>query len=127
MATIEIAKDEVLADEAHALVYLSILNGIVLDCYQQNGFTEGYRNQIAVDLTVAANMLGLDPEDVLQKLVDAKVIDLSKDDEDTFERVRRVMQYSDRFSWDYMIDPDAYLTANMENDGTEVPITFTLS
>jgi hypothetical protein len=127
MATIEIAKDEVLADEAHALIYLSILNGIVYDCHQQNGFTEGYRNQVAVDLTVAAHMLGLDPDDVLQKLVDAKVIDLSKDDEDTFERVRRVMQYSDRFSWDYMIDPDAYLTANMENDGTEVPITFTLS
>ena len=127
MATIEIAKDEVLADEAHALVYLSILNGIIYDCYQQNGFTEGYRNQVAVDLTVAAHMLGLDPEDALQKLVDAKVIDLSKDDEDTFERVRRVMQYSDRFSWDYMIDPDAYLTANMENDGTDVPITFVLS
>lgn len=127
MATIEIAKDEVLADEEHALIYLSILNGIVYDCHQQNGFTEGYRNQIAVDLTVAAHMLGLDPEDVLQKLVDAKVIDLSKDDEDTFERVRRVMQYSDRFSWDYMIDPDAYLTANMENDGTDVPIMFVLS
>lgn len=127
MATIEIAKDEVLADEEHALIYLSILNGIVYDCYQQNGFTEGYRNQVAVDLTVAAHMLGLSPEDVLQKLVDAKVIDLSKDDEDTFERVRRVMQYSDRFSWDYMIDPDAYLTANMENDGTDVPIMFVLS
>lgn len=127
MATIEIAKDEVLADEAHALVYLSILNGIVYDCHQQNGFTEGCRNQVAVDLTVAAHMLGLDPEDVLKKLVDAKVIDLSKDDEDTFERVRRVMQYNDRFSWDYMIDPDAYLTANMENDGTEVPVTFVLS
>ena len=127
MATIEIAKDEVLADEAHALVYLSILNGIVYDCYQQNGFTEGYRNQVAVDLTVAAYMLGLSPEDVLQKLVDAKVIDLSKDDEDTFKRVRHVMWYTDRFSWDYMIDPDAYLTANMENDGTDVPITFVLS
>lgn len=125
MATIEITKDEALVDDAQE--YVDVLNGIVYSCCQQDGFTEGSRNKVAVDLTVAAHMLGLSPEDVLQKLVDAKVIDLSKDDEDTFKRVRHVMWYTDRFSWDYMIDPDDYFALSTENDGTEVPITFVLS
>lgn len=125
METIKIARDEVLTEEEQD--YVDILNGIVYDCYQQDGFTEGCRNQIAVDLTVAAHMLGLDPMLLLRKLVDAKVIDPTKDDEDTFERVSRVMLYSDRFGWDYMIDPEAYLAASMENDGTKVPVTFVLS
>ena len=125
METIKIAKDEAMVDDAQK--YVDVLNGIVYSCCQQDGFTEGSRNKVAVDLTVAAYMLGLDPELLLRKLIDTKVIDPSKDDEDTFKRVRHVMWYTNRFDWDYMIDPDDYFTLGTENDGTEVPVKFVLS
>lgn len=125
METIKIAKDEALVDDAQE--YVDVLNGIVYSCCQQDGFTEGTRNKVAVDLTVAAYMLDLDPELLLRKLIDAKVIDPAKDDEDTFKRVRHVMWYADRFSWDYMIDPDDYFTLGTENDGAEMPVKFVLS
>jgi len=125
MEFVYIAKDEVLCDEDEAQDYVNVLNGIVVDCFKNAGFSVGYRNTIAVDLTVSAYMLGLDPIDVLDKLVELKVINPEDDDETTCDRVRTVMDYKDRFDWDYMIDPEQY-----ERTGSEplvaIPITYIL-
>ena len=89
---------------------VNMLNGIVYDCQFENGYSEGWRNQVAVDLVVGCTLLGIEYEDVLDKLVDADVINPSiDDDEDTYRRFDRVMGYKDNFSWGWMVDPDAYM------------------
>jgi hypothetical protein len=113
MKTIEVKKDNVSCNKDMAEDYILTLNGIVFDCANSHlgtyrGFREGTRNTVAVDLTVCATMLGLDPEVVLDELTDLDVIDPTDDDEDTFERVKTVSDYKDRFSWDWMIDPSYY-------------------
>ena len=130
MEVIEIARDEVLADEDSVQDYVDLLNGIVWECANNFGFDRGSRNTIAVDLTVGAYMLGLDPVDVLGKLVGNNVIHLSDDDEDTYARVRTVMDYSRRFSWEWMIDPDMYVDIARINkiaDNGVMPVRFKLS
>lgn len=131
MKTVEIKKDNVLCNENMAEDYVLTLNGIVFDCANSHlgtyrGFREGTRNTIAVDLTVCATMLGLDPEEVLDELVDLDVIDPTVDDEDTFERVKTVSDYKDRFSLDWMIDLLYYFNVAAAalpvcNDGDELP------
>ena len=130
MEVIEIARDEVLADEDSVQDYVDLLNGIVWECANNFGFDRGSRNTVAVDLTVAAYMLGLDPIGVLDKLIDRKVIHPSDDDEDTHVRVKTVMDYSRRFSWEWMIDPDMYVDIARINkiaDNGIMPVKFKLS
>lgn len=122
---IEIAKDECLCDEDDVQDYVDVLNGIVHECMLGN-FREGYRNQVAVDLTVAAYMLGLDANDVLNKLIEESVINPLVDDEDTCRRVETVLDYRRRFDWDYMIDPEHYTeVARAHADDIKVmPVQF---
>lgn len=122
---IEIAKDECLCDEDDVQDYVDVLNGIVYECVHDN-FREGYRNQVAVDLTVAADMLGLDANDVLNKLFKESVINPLDDDEDTCRRVETVLDYRRRFDWEYMIDPEHYVAvARAHADDIKVmPVQF---
>lgn len=122
---IEIAKDECLCDEDDVQDYVDVLNGIVHECMLSN-FREGYRNQVAVDLTVAAYMLGLDANDVLNKLIEESVINPLVDDEDTCRRVETVLDYHRRFDWEYMIDPETYTYA-ANNRHTTLPVEFRIS
>jgi hypothetical protein len=121
MKEIPIARDETLVDDAED--YAAVLNGIIDECYNHDGFRETTRNEIAVNLTVAAYCLGLDPIDVLDNLVEAKVIDPDVDDEDTWNRVRTIEDYADRFSWDWMLNP-MYYCHPVRND---IPIRYKLS
>lgn len=119
---IEIVKDECLCNEDDIQDYIDVLNGIVCECVRGN-FKEGYRNQVAVDLTVAAYMLGLDAELVLHELIVERVINPLDDDEDTLRRVETVLDYSHRFAWGYMIDPETYTHA--ANDwSSKLPVEF---
>lgn len=111
---IEITEDKCLCDEGLMQDYVDVLNGIVYDC-MYGGFSVGYRNQIAVDLAVAAYMLGLDAIQVLDWLVKYRVIDLCNDDEDTYRRVETVLDYKNRFDWDYMIAPNYYVNLAHEH------------
>lgn len=121
MKEIHIARDETLVDDAAD--YVAVLNGIVDECYNRSGFREGTRNEVAVNLTVSAYCLGLDPIEVLDQLVEAKVIDPRDDDENTWNRVRTIMDYAHRFSWDWMLNP-LYYCKPVRDD---IPIRYTLS
>ena len=89
--------------------YINLLNGIAYACQSYDEYSEGYRNTVAVDLTVGCYMLGLDAHEVLERFVIAGLIDPSKDDEAPVDRVNRVLDYRHKFDWDWMIDPDQYL------------------
>lgn len=121
-----ISLDDVVCDKMEAQDYVDVLNGIVHDC-GHGGFACGLRNQVAVDLTVCCHMLDLDPLFVLNYLIQEGVIDPSKDDEDTVERVERVMCYDSNFSWDYMINPEMYVKFAKENEGLIKPVEFFVS
>lgn len=124
---IEIKRESVeLVPKDKAQDYVDVLNGIVYDCYINCNFWQGYRNTVAVDLAVCCDLLGLDWEETLDKLVVEKVIDPNDDDEDTYKRVERVMDYSHSFDWDYMIDPERYVNLAKDEDD-RVPIRFVLS
>lgn len=125
---IEITKDGCLCDEENMQDYVDILNGIVYECYEHLGFEHGTRNTIAVDLTVAAHMLGLDATKVLDWLVEEDVINPCDDDEDTYRRVETVLDYKHRFSWNYMIDPSHYVFVAREhaNDIKDMPVQFVI-
>lgn len=128
METIHVTKDEALVDEDSLQDYVDLLNGIVYDC-SQGGYCEGNRNEIAVCLTVGAYSLGLDPLDVLDKLIKENVIDPRNDDEDPATRVRTIMDYERRFDWDWMLNPDYYagLGGKMLTDKDFVPkVLFSL-
>ena len=116
MEPIKVSIDEVLCDHDTAPQYAAVLNGIAWDCLHNHGFEQGWRNSVAVDLTVAATMLGLEPTEVLDKMVNEGIIDLGDDDEDTYQRVRTVEDYADRFDWDYMLHPDVYLSLGEIHD-----------
>ena len=116
MEPIKVSIDEVLCDRDMAKQYAAVINGIAWDCLHNHGFEQGWRNTIAVDLTVAAFMLGLEPTEVLDKMVEGNVINLDDDDEDTYVRVRNVEDYSHNFDWDYMLHPDVYLSLGEIHD-----------
>lgn len=90
--------------------YVDLLNGIAYACQRFDEYSEGNRNTIAVDLTVACYMLGLvDVLRILDMFVKASLIDPARDDEDPESRVYRVLEYRYKFDWDWMIDPEQYL------------------
>lgn len=100
-------KDEE-ADPGIAQWYVDVLNGLAYACYQYDEFSEGYRNTVALNLTVSSYMLGLDPIVVLDKFVELRLIDPKDDDEDTYGRVYKAEEYRYKFDKDYMIDTDTY-------------------
>lgn len=87
--------------------YTDVLNGVSWAC-QNGGYEQGRRNTIAVNLTVAAFMLGFDPIDVLMWFMDHGLILDDMDDQSPKVRVETVMDYANRFSWSWMIDPGEY-------------------
>lgn len=106
---IEVSKAKVRVDSKDLLNdYISMMNGIVYACSRYGKYRECYRNQIAVDLTVGSYMLGLDAFDVLNEFICADLVDPVSDDEEPSDRVDRVLNYTYRFDWDWMIDPDDY-------------------
>jgi len=125
MTVIEIPRDEVLIDEDSVGEYVDMLNGIVQWC-RGGGWTHGYRNTVAVDLTVGCVMLGLDPLEVLDKLVYADVIRSGEDDEDTAERIKKVMDYQALFDWEWMINPEMFVEEACEYGTKGMPIEFRL-
>lgn len=126
---IEIAKDECLCDEIDVKYYVDVLNGIAFTCASEGEFRAGNRNTIAVDLAVASHMLGLDANDVLEKLVKAGVINPCDDDEDTYRRVEKVLDYNSQFEWEYMIDPNYYVEKARARpiSVSKMPVSFHVS
>jgi len=124
--TYRIVADELVCQDTEAESYVAVLNGIVHDCYRNHAFQEGNRNNVIVDLTVAAYMLGLGVFDVLDKLVQNGVIDPDDDDEDPYDRAETVLLYDKSFSWDWMIDPDGWVTLAQEHAGEDNPVLFTI-
>ena len=61
-----------------------------------------------LNLVVSAWLAGLAVSRVLQILIDNDVIDINRDDENTWARVNRMLGYTHRFNYDYLIDPDTY-------------------
>ena len=106
-------KDDVCCEEEDIKDYVDLLNGISYAC-GNGAFKSGHRNQIVLDLTVASYKLGLDAIDVLAKFVERVLIDEHNDDEDTWDRVSRALEYHNRFSWQYMIDPEDF--CKLKND-----------
>ena len=87
-------------------------------CTHDDGFREGYRNTMIVDLTVSCSMLGIDELYVLRALNRASAIDYRDDDEDTEHRMSRVLEYQRSFDYDYMIDPDYYRDLGKQHSGS---------
>ena len=124
------AEKRILIDPDKALVsgddlvdYVDLMNGISYQC-ENNMFMRGYRNEIAVNLAVGSHMLGLEPMKVLDELTGMGVIDVGNDDEDTYDRVRRVLDYDRSFNWDYMIDPDYYANRGKDVEHDDVKVFF---
>ena len=124
--TYRIVADELVCQETEAADYVAVLNGIAHACYKNDAFQEGNRNNVIVDMTVAAYMLGLSAMDVLDKFIEHSIIDPSDDDEDTYDRVKTVLEYIQSFSWDWMIDPDGWVTLAQDYKGEDNPVLFAI-
>lgn len=119
--------DTLLADD-EVQDYIDLLNGISKFCSGE-GYNEGYRNEIIVNLTVGTYMLGLDPDDVLTDFNTTDLIDCSDDDEDPYTRMERVLGYTRRFCWDWMIEADWWRNfgaAAREDSTCYLPVRFEL-
>jgi hypothetical protein len=89
--------------------YANVLNGIFYELELGDGYTQGMRNAIIVDMVVSSYMLGLDPYDILNELINGvQLIDPEHDDELPTDRVGKVMNYTERFNCDWMIDSNYY-------------------
>lgn len=107
--------------------YVALLNGLAYDCQYLSGYTEGNRNTIAVDLTVGCHMLGLDPLGVLETFEHNGLISEFMDDEShPSKRIKTVLDYTDRFSWEWMIDADNFADNGRKVDEDEQFVTFKL-
>lgn len=126
MVEIRVSRDEAICGDDMVQDYVDLLNGIVFDCINHFAYSEGTRNEVAVDLTVASYMLGLDPEDTMRTLIKEHIIDPKDDDEDPMQRVRTVMDYADRFDWDWMLNPQYYVDRGIESRVLGLPIEFML-
>lgn len=89
--------------------YVDLLNGIAYACQMYDEYSQGSRNTVAVDLTVACYMLGLDAQQISDLFIKASLINPARDDEDPETRIDRVLNYRYKFDWDWMIDPEQYL------------------
>lgn len=115
-------------DKDTAQEYVDMMNGISYACHHYDEFSEGNRNRLAVDITVGSHKLGLDPFRMLDRFIDAGLIDPNRDDEDTEKRISNVLLYEKRFTWDWMIDPDEYVgyCHDFVYDPSELPLSFEL-
>lgn len=124
MRIIKVNPDRTVCDVDSSQDYLDVLNGISRFCSEYHGYSEGYRNEIAVNLTVSCYMLGLSVAEVLEIMEDEGLIDPKFDDEDPRVRVGRILNYADRFDWDYLLDPDTYLTMSYNRKDSEMVVLF---
>lgn len=123
---IDIAKDEVMCEEDEAKRYVDVLNGLSYHC-QEGGWRLGWRNEIAVNLTVSAYQLGLDAIEVLNKFIDNGLINPLNDDQSTFGRIGTVLDYHWDFSWSWMIDAADWEKLGKDHDNDELKLRFKLS
>lgn len=100
--------------ECDAQDLVDILNGISWFCQEDYGYAEGWRNELAVNLTAASHMLGLKPKEMFDQFVKEKLIDPENDDENPDYRISTIMDYESRFDWYWMITPEWY--ANLGRD-----------
>lgn len=103
---------------------LYTLNGLSIDC-QGGGFQEGSRNEIILDIVVCSELLGLNALDTITDFL-TTVIDPEKDDENTYDRAKRMLNYRGRFSYDYMLSPNYYYTVGLEREthGYDMKLKF---
>ena len=105
---------------------VDMLNGLALACDRYNEFQEGWRNKVIVDLVAGSTMVGLDAYDVFEVFVRNDLIDPREDDEDTYDRINRVMNYHRRFDWNWLISPEDYVDVAKNPDIPEGPVKFVL-
>ena len=122
---VTIDKDKTIADEDSVQDYLDVLNGIVTECHE-DGYRQGWRNEIIVNMVVSAYMLGLDPMQVLDLLKANELIKDEDDDESPKDRVSRVWDYESSFSWDWMIDAN-WWSKRADAGTTTPPVKFVLA
>lgn len=122
---VSIITDDVLLSKEEIDDLVSVLNGIVNACFWGHIFIPGNRNEIILNMTVSSWLLDLDPIDVLEMFIKHGVIDIEKDDENTRTRVYRMLDYTEKFSWDYMLDPEYYKNESRKiSDPDTVPVYF---
>ena len=122
---IEVSKEKVI-DTDSAPDYINMMNGIVYSCHEYDEYQEGYRNTIAVNITVGSYMLGLDALSVLEEFINAGLIDPNKDDEYPSDRIKRALFYNESFSWSWMINPETYVKFSKSANSAELPLLFKL-
>lgn len=123
---ISVSKPNVRCCEDSINDYIAVLNGISYACHRFDEYCEGNRNTIAVDLTVAAYMLGLDAQAELREFIKAGLIDPLNDDDSPAARVDRVLNYRYKFDWDWMIDPGQYTSYYPEKDDEDIILWYEL-
>ncbi len=130
MKTIEIALDKTLLpikEKEITQSYVDVLNGLSFHC-QNDGWKQGFRNEIAVNLTVSAYLLGLDAVDILNEFIKAGIIDPSTDDQWTEGRVETVLSYDRSFDWNWMIDAPFWQSLGKDyGKGDDLKLYFKLS
>lgn len=106
---------------------VDMLNGLAYACYWEGEFQEGWRNKVIVDLVAGSVMVGLDPVDVIKAFIDNDLIDPRTDDESTWERVDKVLRYTRRYCWDWLISPEDYVDRAKDPNAQEgCPVEFVL-
>jgi hypothetical protein len=88
--------------------FVDVLNGVVDYLNNVHGYNEGVRNEVMLDITVCMYVLCLPYKDTLNTFRELDLVSDDRDDEDPEVRMRRALDYSDRFTYDYMIDPNYY-------------------
>ncbi len=92
--------DEHDVDEA-----IEVANGILV-FIDKNGWMEGFRNNMAVDLSIACHYIGYDPVLLIDETMGKSFEDITlSDDEDAEKRLTKVKWYLD-YGWKH--DPSMY-------------------
>lgn len=128
MAIIKVDPGEARVSGETLDLYVKMMNGISFCCSEYGEYDEGYRNKIAVDLTVGSYMLGLDAKEVMGIFIGEGIIDPDNDDESPTSRVITILDYSHRFEWNWMINPDGYIPygADTDTDTEDYKVLFVI-
>jgi len=70
-----------------------VLDNILYAIVNDDAYRVGNRNNIAVDMTIACEVLGVDAADVMNELVESGTVPCYEDDGTAVERVEKVMRY----------------------------------
>lgn len=119
--------DKTIVEKENMQGVVDMLNGLALACYWEDEFQEGWRNKVIVNLIAGSSLVGLDPLEVFSIFVENDFINPSADDEDTYKRVDKVMDYSRRFCWDWLISPDEYVDKAHDENIPGCPIEFVIA